>query len=472
MAADTGNHETQNGGAPPPANPNGPTGFAFLFRSMTSRNYRLFFSGQLISLIGTWLTNTATTWLVYRLTNKPFVLGLVTFAGQIPAFVLSPFAGVLVDRWRLRRVLVWTQILSMLESFGLAALAFIMVGFGRQVSPHAVLVAVSVLLALAAFQGMVNAFDIPARQSFVIQLVEKREDLPNAIALNSSMFNTARLLGPAVAGYLIYKVGEAWCFTLDGISYLAVIAALLAMRVPHRPNPRHTTNMRIEFKEGLHYAMGFKPIRSILLLLAGMSLCGTPQMVLMPVFAKTILHGDARTQGLLTAAMAAGALSAALRLAARRSVVGLGRTMPLAAAGLGAGLVLFAFSHVLWLSMAALVVVGFCMMTQTAAGNTLLQTIVEDEKRGRVMSLFAMAFMGVMPIGALITGTLAEPGILGPQWTTTICGVACILGAALFATQLPAIRREVRPIYIQRGILPAAAQGLQTADAVAEERRT
>jgi len=448
-----------------------PTGLPFLFRAFGSRNYRLFFSGQLISLVGTWLTNTAITWLVYRLTNKPFVLGLVTFAGQIPAFVLSPFAGVMVDRWRLRRVLVWTQILSMLESFGLALLAFVAVGLNHTLSPHAIVIVIVLLLTLAAFQGLVNAFDIPARQSFVIQLVEKRSDLPNAIALNSSMFNAARLLGPAVAGYLIYSVGEAWCFALDGLSYIAVIFALLAMRLPPRTGTRINRRVLIEFKEGLRYAWGFRPIRSILLLLAGLSLCGTPQVVLMPVFAKNILHGDARTQGWLMASIAAGALAGALRLAGRRTVLGLGRSMPLAAAGMGGMLMVFGFSHVLWLSMAALVGVGFCMMTQVASGNTLLQTIVEDEKRGRVMSLFAMAVMGMMPLGALLTGTLASVPALGPQWTTAICGTACMVAAAIFTTQLPAIRREVRPIYIQRGILPQVAEALEAADAAVAERR-
>jgi MFS family permease len=442
---------------------------AFLFRALDSRNYRLFFAGQFISLIGTWLTNMATGWLVYRLTDSSATLGWVNFAGQIPAFVLTPFAGVMVDRWRRRNLLVWTQTLSMLESFGLAVLAFSVAGHGITVSPHGVTLAVTSLFGLAAFQGLVNAFDVPARQSFVVDLMERREDLPNAIALNSSMFNAARLLGPAVAGYLIYKVGEGWCFSLDGISYIAVIVALLMMRVVEKPKPKTHRHVLVDMKEGLRYVANFKSIRDILLLLAFVSLVGTPTLVLMPVFATKVLHGDARTQGILMAFSAAGALGGAILLAARKSVLGLGRLMPLATAGLGIGLVIFGFSHQVWLSGLALVITGFCMMTQMAAGNTLLQTLVDDKMRGRVMSLFTMAFMGMMPVGALIAGNLASDAMLGPQWTTVVSGVACTVIASVFTLRLPAIRKELRPIYVKRGILPEAAAGVEAADGVLEE---
>jgi MFS family permease len=446
-----------------------PTGLSFLFRALHSRNYRLFFAGQFISLIGTWLTNMATGWLVYRLTQSTATLGWVNFCGQIPAFLLTPFAGVMVDRWRRRNLLVWTQILSMLESFGLAILAFSVAGHGVIVNSHGVTLAVISLFCLAAFQGLVNAFDVPARQSFVVDLMERREDLPNAIALNSSMFNAARLLGPAVAGYLIYQVGEGWCFTLDGISYIAVIIALLMMRVIEKPKAAKHRHVLVEMKEGVKYAANFKSIRDILLLLAFVSLVGTPTLVLMPVFATKVLHGDARTQGFLMAFSAAGALLGAIRLAARKSVLGLGRLMPIATAGLGIGLVLFGLSNTLWLSGTGLFITGFCMMTQMAAGNTLLQTLVDDKMRGRVMSLFTMAFMGMMPVGALIIGQLAKDTLLGPQNSTIVSGIACTLIAALFTLRLPAIRRELRPIYIQRGILPEALKGVEAAEAVLEE---
>ncbi len=281
-------------------------GVAFLFRALHSRNYRLFFTGQFVSLIGTWLTNMATSWLVYRLTQSTATLGWVNFAGQIPAFLLTPFAGVLVDRWKRHRVIVWTQILSMFESFGLAALAFATLSFGKNPNPHHIAIAVTGLFALAAFQGLVNAFDVPARQSLVVDLVDNREDLPNAIALNSSMFNAARLVGPAVAGYLIYKVGEGWCFSLDGISYIAVIIALLMMRVIEKPRPQKNHKVLVELKEGVRYTANFHSIRTILMLLGFVSFAGTPTMVLMPVFATKILHGDARTQGFLMAFSAAG----------------------------------------------------------------------------------------------------------------------------------------------------------------------
>jgi len=447
-------------------------GFSFLLRALGSRNYRLFFSGQLISLIGTWLTNVATAWLINRITDdpqqSPRVLGFVSFASLMPAFLLAPFAGVMVDRWRKHRLLLWTQSLSMLESFALAAVAFTATSFGTKPPPHTAALIINWLIGLSMFQGLVNAFDIPCRQSLVVKLVDRREDLPNAIALNSSMFNSARMIGPAIAGVLIWKVGEGWCFTIDGFSYLAVLIALLMMRVNENDRPTVHPHVLIELREGISYAIQFSPIRTILLLLAAVSFSATSASILMPRFATQVLHGDARIQGLLTSAMAAGALIGALRLAARKSVVGLGGQMPWITAILGAGMILFGLSTILWLSLLGLILVGFGTMTQMASCNTMLQTLVEDRMRGRVMSLFAMAFMGMMPLGALVSGQLAAH--IGPAATVMAGGALCILSGLVFATQLPALRKEMHPIYVKRGILPEAAAGLAAAESIMEEK--
>jgi MFS family permease len=444
---------------------------SFILRALESRNYRLFFSGQLVSLIGTWLTNVAVSWLVNRITNdpekSPRVLGYVNFAALAPAFLLSPFAGVMVDRWRKHRLLLWTQALSMVESFGLAAVAFLAAGYGQQTSTGTVQLIIWWLMGLSCFQGLVNSFDVPARQSLVVKLVERREDLPNAIALNSSMFNAARLVGPAVAGILIWKVGEGWCFTIDGFSYLAVLIALLMMKVDEGQRPANRRHVFVEFREGFKYGMGFGPIRAILLLLAMMSFATTPVSILMPRFATEVLHGDARTQGLLTSAIAAGALVGAVRLAARKSVVGLGRQMPWIAAGLGLGMIVFGLSTTRLVSLPALVLVGFCTMTLMASGNTLLQTIVEDHMRGRVMSLFTMAFMGMMPLGSLASGEVAA--WIGAGRTVMAGGALCIVAGVIFAIRVPALRRQVRPIFVKRGIVPEAAAGLAAAEMVMEE---
>lgn len=416
-----------------------------MLRALKSRNYRLFFYGQLVSLIGTWLTQVAGSWMVYRLTHDAFMLGMVGFASQISAFLLAPLAGVLVDRWNLHRTLVITQALSMLQSLALAVLTL-----GGQIN-------VPWILALYLFQGLVNAVDIPARQSFVVQMVERREDLANAIALNSTIFNAARLLGPSVAGVLIAVFGEGVCFALDALSYMGVIVALLKMRIAPRPNAISHPNVLAAFKEGLQYAIGFMPIRVILLQLAMVSLVGVPYTVLMPVFAEKVLHGGPLTLGILMAANGIGALIGGLRLAARRTVLGLGRIIPLAACGMGGGLIFFGLSHTIWLSLPLLALIGFCMITQMASGNTLLQTIVDDDKRGRVMSLFGMAFQGMMPIGSLLAGALASSSHLGAPGAVMLGGVGCLLAAGLFALRLPALRQQVRPIYRQRGILPINA---------------
>jgi len=426
-----------------------------LVRALRHRNYRLFFGGQGISLVGTWMTRVATGWLVYRLTGSAFLLGLVSFSSQIPILLLGPFAGVWVDRLNRHRVLVVTQALSMVQSFALAALAL------------AHIITVHEVILLNLFQGAINAFDMPARQAFLIEMVEDREDLGNAIALNSSLVNAARLIGPSVAGLLIAAVGEGYCFLIDGFSYVAVIASLLAMSVTPRVIEHARETVLSELREGWEYVRGFPPIWSILLLLSVISLVGMPYTTLMPIFAGKILHGGAHTLGFMMGAVGVGALTGAVRLAARKSVLGLGRVIAMTSAGFGAGLVAFSLSHELWLSLVLLVVTGFCFMQQMASSNTILQTITEDSKRGRVMSFYSIAFQGVAPFGSLTAGAIASR--IGAPHTLMIGGVICICGAGWFAMQLPAIRKLVRPIYQQIGIIPEVATGIQAASVLREE---
>jgi MFS family permease len=425
------------------------SGVAFMLRALGHRNYKLFFSGQSVSLVGTWMTRIATSWLVYRLTGSELLLGVVGFAGQIPSFLLAPFAGVLVDRWNRHRLLVATQALAMLQSLALALLAL-----SGTINIHH-------LIWLSVLQGIINAFDMPARQAFVVEMIERREDLPNAIALNSSMVNAARLVGPSVGGVIIAAVGEGWCFMIDAVSYLAVIASLLAMSVaPRALKQMKERNMLRQLREGWTYAARFAPIRDVLIMLALVSLVGMPYTVLMPVFANQVLRGGPNTLGLLMAASGVGALLGALFLASRKSVLGLGKYIPLTAAAFGAGLVAFSFSRSLWLSMLLMVVTGLGFMVQMAASNTVLQTIVDEDKRGRVMSFYTMAFMGTAPFGSLLAGGVAER--IGAPLTLMLGGVGCVLGAIWFALTLPKLRRDVRPIYVKIGILPEVAAGIHT----------
>ena len=419
------------------------------FRALRSRNYRLYFFGQAVSMMGTWMTTIATSWLVYRLTHSAVLLGIVGFASQIPAFVLAPVAGVLADRWNRQRVLMATQVLAMLQSLALAGLAL------------GGLITVGQIILLSAAQGLINAFDIPSRQAFVVDLVEDPHDVGNAIALNSSIFNGARLVGPSIAGLIIAAAGEGVCFLVDGISYLAVLAALAAMRLRPGSPPRGHQPLFRQLREGLVYAYRSAPIRAILLLTALVSLVGMPYAVLMPVFAQEILGGGPHTFGFLMAASGLGALAGALSLAVRKSVLGLGRIIPMTAGLFGAGLIALSLSRVLWLSLAAMLAVGFGMLVQIASGNTILQTVVDEDKRGRVMSLFAASFMGMAPFGSLLAGGLASR--IGAPRTLFLGGLACLAGAALFARELPRLRRAMRPIYVKKGILPEVAAGLQTA---------
>lgn len=420
-----------------------------LLRALSHRNYRLFFYGQGLSLVGTWITRVATGWLVYRITGSALLLGVVSFAGQIPNFVLSPLAGVMADRWNLRRVLVVTQVLSMLQSLALAALALAHV----ITIPH--------VIALSIVQGIVNAFDTPARQAFAVEMVEGARDLPNAIAINSMMFNAARLVGPMVAGIIIAAAGEGICFLIDGVSYIAVIVCLLAMRVNAAAPRRASSNVWRGLREGVEYIMGFEPIRGLLLLVATASLLGMSYVVLLPMFACEILHGGAHTYGFLASASGMGALAGAMYLASRSSVRGLGRVIAWGGVLFGVALIAFAFCHTTWLSMLALFAAGFGMMVQNASANTILQTIVHDDKRGRVMSFYALSVLGVAPFGSLLAGSAAAR--FGAPWTIFFGGVACIIAALTFLRRLPVIRRLIRPIYVQKGIIPEVASGIQGA---------
>jgi MFS family permease len=422
--------------APPPAAHD----LSHAWRALRHRNFRLFFFGQSISLVGTWMTRIATAWLVYRLTRSALLLGTVSFAGQIPTFLLAPIAGVWVDRLDRRKVLLWTQTLAMLQSLMLAALTL----------SHRITIAE--VLALSAFQGMINAFDMPGRQAFLMQMVEDRNDLSNAIAINSSMVNLARLVGPSLAGLLIAVSSEGWCFLIDGLSYIAVIVSLLLMHVHVARVLRATASLLAQMREGWEYVSTFTPIRTILLLFAVISLMGMPYVVLMPVFAAQVLHGGPHTLGFLMGAAGVGAVVSALSLVLRRSVRGLTKMLPIAALVFGISLVLFGLSHVLWLSLLLMLGTGFGMMQGLTVSNTIIQTLVPEDKRGRVMSYYTAAFVGMAPFGSLLAGTLAT--WIGAPRTVMLTGSCCIAGALWFWTRLPAIRTEIRPIYEQLGIIP------------------
>ena len=396
------------------------------FRALKHKNFRYFFAGQFVSLTGTWMQSIAQSWLVYRLTGSVVLLGLIGFASQIPVFLLAPVGGAIADRYNRHRILVVTQTTAMIFAFVLAILTLT----GTVQVWH--------LFVIAACFGLANAFDIPTRQAFAVDMVGKA-DLLNAIALNSSMFNGARIVGPAIAGILVAAVGEAWCFMLNALSYVAVIFGLLMMTINPVIRPR-TGSTVSNIVEGFRFVATTAPIRGLLLLLGLVSLMGMPYAVLMPVFADQILGGDSSTLGYLMGAAGLGALIAALILASRKSVFGLGRWVAFASAGLGASLILFSFSESFWLSALLLLPVGFSMMTQMAASNTLVQAMVPDELRGRVMSVYSMMFMGMAPLGALLAGSLAE--FMGVPFTVALGGAVCILGSLIFSVRLPKMRDE------------------------------
>ncbi|MCX5633744.1 MAG: MFS transporter [Phycisphaerae bacterium] len=431
--------------------------WALMLRALKHRNYRLFFFGQGVSLIGTWMQMAALGWLVYRLTGSPFYLGLVSFFSQMPVLFGSLIGGDFADRWPRRRTVIITQILAMIQAFLLAA----MVAFGSATITRIIL--------LSIFMGIINAIDMPTRQAFVYEMVDKKEDLPNAIALNSMIFNLARQIGPMIAGFLIGKIGEASCFFINAVSFLAVIYSLAAMRHIRTSGAKHNGAMLAGIKDGLRYAFGFVPIRSILLYTAAMSLVAMPYAVLMPVFAKSILSGGPQTYGSLLWSTGIGAFIGAIYLARRKSVQGLEKVVIVAAGVFAVGVIGFSFSRNLWLSLLLVSLPGFGVMVQMASINTILQTIVDDDKRGRVMSLHVTAFIGIAPLGSLLGGITAAH--IGAPHTLLLSGLFSIAVMFLFAKKLPHIRRLIHPIYIRKGIIPEVAAGLQTAAGVASQTK-
>lgn len=420
-----------------------------IFRALRHRNYRLFFFGQGISLVGTWMQQIALSWLVYRMTDSPFMLGVVGFVGMIPTFLFTPFAGVFADRHDCRRMLIVTQSLSMVEALILAFLILT-----QQIQIWHIIV-------LGIFIGIVNSFDMPIRQAFTVEMIGSREDLGNAIALNSSMFNVARLVGPSAAGILIAWTGEGICFLLNALSYIAVLFSLFAMKGFKSKIAPPDGRVFLELKDGLSYAFHFIPIRWILVILSLVSLMGVSYQVLMPVFARDIFHGGPNLLGFLVGMSGIGALIGALFLAARKSVVGLAGMIARTAGLFGASMVLFAFCRFLPLSLLIIFLSGFGMMVHMAACNTILQTVVEEDKRGRVMGFYTMAFMGTAPFGSLLAGGLAQ--WLGAPLTLFFCGTCCVLGTLVFMKKLPLIREHIRPVYAKKGIIPEVAKGIQSA---------
>jgi MFS family permease len=414
-----------------------PSRFKAAVRSLRHRNFQLFFAGQLISLIGTWMQTVAQSWLVYRLTGSSLLLGEVGFASQIPVFVFAPVGGIVADRFNRHRVVIGTQTSAMILAAILAWLTLI-----ERIQVWEIFV-------LAALLGVVNAFDIPARQAFLVDMVGK-EDLMNAIALNSSMFNGARVIGPAVAGILVAKIGEGWCFAGNSISYIAVIAGLLAMKLRPWMRPANPGSPVQNVIEGFRFVRHTKPIRALLLLLGLVSLVGMPYAVLMPIFADRILHSGANGLGILMGATGVGALIGALALAARTGLKGLGGLIVVMTGLFGASLIFFAYSRVFWLSTALLLPVGFAMMTQMASSNTLIQAMVPDELRGRVMAVYSMMFMGMAPLGALLAGALADRW--GSPFAVALGGAICIAGAVAFRLRLPMLRVQARQLIIAQGM--------------------
>jgi len=434
--ASTSRVETQreNGSATATAQPK--LGLRTTLRALRHRNFQLFFSGQFISLCGTWMQSIAQDWLVYRLTGSSWLLGVVAFAGQIPVLLLSPVAGIVADRRNRQYTVIATQTASMLIALTLAALTLTRV------------VKVWEIMVLATSLGIVNAFDVPARQSFIIEMVG-REDLLNAIALNSAMYNGARVIGPAIAGILVASIGEGWCFFANGISYIAVITGLFMMHVTPRELERAGSALE-KIVEGFRFVHRTEPVRAILVMVGLVSLATMPVMVLMPIFADRILHGGARGLGLLMGATGIGALLGGLTLASKRGVKGLGRWVWVAATAVGSCLILFAMSRHFWLSVAFLVPAGFAMLIQMGSCNTLIQVMVPDRLRGRVMSVYSMMLIGIGPIGALLGGALAAR--IGAPWTVVICGIASLAGAAIFAWQWPDLRAPARELISQQGL--------------------
>ena len=433
-------------------------GFSGMLRAFRHRNFRLYFSGQSISLIGTWVQQIALSWTIYQLTHSSFLLGLVSFAGQLPLFILTPFAGVLVDRFNRHRILIVTQSLALLQAFVLA----LVVSTGT--------LQVWKLIALNVFAGSVLAVDLTTRQAFIVDMVGSGDDLPNAVALNAFVINGGRMLGPAIAGLLLTVVSPAVCFYLNAVSYLPVIAALIAMRVKEHKQPTAESSPVEDLMEGITYVVSFPPIWTVMVLVGLVSLAGLPYAVLMPILAAEVLHGNAHTLGWLMTAPGIGALVGTIYLASRKTILGAGNRIATGATLFSAGLIGIGLSHNFAVTLIALAFVGLGMIVQLATSNTVLQTIVDDDKRGRVMSLYTTAFMGMAPFGSLLGGAIARQ--IGVQLTLTCGGIICLGGALLFAVRIPALRPMVAPIYRRKGIIPqAVADGLQNASALLRSER-
>ncbi len=421
-----------------------------IFSSLESRNYRLYFTGQSISLIGSWMQTIAMSWLVYRLTGSVFLLGVVGFTSQIPSFILSPFAGVFTDRFNRHRIMVLTQVLFMIQALLLSILVLTNV------------IAVWHIIALSLFFGFITAFDAPARQSLVIDLIDKPENLSNAIALNSAMFNGARLIGPAIAGLLIAAVGEGVCFLINAVSYIAVITSLLRIKIKLTVKKQTLENIGKELKDGLKYTFGFYPIRTLLIILGIISLVGMPFAALMPAYVDKMLKGDSHTLGFLMSAAGAGALTAALYLASRKTVIGLGKIIAINTLVFGIGLIGISLSTTLWVSLITMSLIGFSMIASVASINTLIQTLTDEDKRGRVMSFYAMTLMGMSPIGNLCTGSVAS--VIGLSLTLLFGGIVIIVAGFWFESIRPTLRKYTRPVYLKKGIITEIAVGTQTTD--------
>jgi MFS family permease len=420
-----------------------------ILRALRHRNYRLYFGGQIVSLIGTWIQQLAMSWLAYRITRSPFLLGFIGFTGQIPMLLITPLAGVLADRWNRHRILILTQSLSMIQALVLSFLVL------------CEFINISWLIGLSLFLGLINSFDAPVRQSFVVEMVDDREDLSNAIALNSTIFNAARMLGPSVAGIMVGQVGEGICFLINGISYIAVIWALLLMRIKsEKPYQKQERHLLKELINGFEYVFSFSPIRSIVLLVCLMSMAGMSYIVIMPVFVKEVLDGGPNTQGFLLGAVGMGALVGALSLASRKKVAGLERFIPIGAGVFGLGLIGFSFVRSLEVALPLLFITGCGMIIQMASSNTIIQTVVDENKLGRVMSIYVMALLGSAPFGSLFIGSLAH--LMGTPGALRVGGLICLIGAITFANQMGKFQQSVQAIYIRLGLVGERPSGTGT----------
>ena len=433
------------------------SGLRLLLRALRNRNYSLFFTGQGLSLIGTWMQSVAMSWLAYRLTSSIFFLGVVSFSSGIPVLFVAPFGGVIADKFDRKKILIVTQFLSMLQAVIVTVLAITGV-----IQPWHIIV-------LSLLLGTINGFDMPTRQAFVRELVDTPEDLPNAIALNSLVFNGARLIGPPIAGLLIAFASEGVCFLINAVSFIPVLLAFAVMKIKPLNIPRHDGSILTGLKDGIGYAFGFVPIKVVLILLSFIGLVAMPYSVLMPVFARDILAGDSKTLGFLMAASGVGAITGALFLASQKNITRLGGIIVSSMCIFAVGAIIFSMSRTLWFSMIMMMLVGFGLMSLIVSLNTLLQSIVDDSKRGRIMSLYTMSFIGMAPFGGLLVGTAAHS--TGAPMTVQLCGALCLLAAVLFSRKLPEIGKLIKPIYVRKGIIPAVADAIGTVSTLSTETK-